>query len=159
MKWKLIFKFAPLNSYAAKLEPICRILLDRAKIQKRWLHVIEYSVLMMRFIKSEAVKQSLLSSAKQLALDEGIELPFVEFSESLPISDKVHANLSLREPLTTRELEVLELIEKGLSNQEIANMLFIALSTVKSYNNSLFGKLEVKRRTEAVAKAKTLGLL
>lgn len=159
MKWKLILKFAPINSYAAKLEPICRILLDRAKAQKRWLHFIEYSVLMMRFTKSEAVKQSLLSSAKQLALDEGIELPFKEFSESIPISSKVHANLSLREPLTERELEVLELIEKGLSNQEIANMLFIALSTVKSYNNSLFGKLEVKRRTEAIAKAKTLGLL
>lgn len=159
MKWKLILKYAPLNSYAAKFEPICRILLDRAKAQNRWLHVIEYSVLMIRFTKSEAVKQSLLSSAKQLALDEGIELPFKEFSESIPISSKVHANLSLREPLTERELEVLELIEKGLSNQEIANMLYIALGTVKSYNNNLFGKLEVKRRTEAIAKAKTLGLL
>lgn len=159
MKWKLIFKFAPLNSYAAKLEPICRILLDRAKTQKRWLHVIEYSLLMMRFTKSEAVKQFLLSSAKQLALDEGINTPFMEFADSPPVSNKVHANQSLREPLTTRELEVLDLIEKGLSNQEIANALFIALSTVKSYNNSLFGKLEVKRRTEAIAKAKLLGLL
>jgi LuxR family maltose regulon positive regulatory protein len=56
-------------------------------------------------------------------------------------------------------LEILELIEKGFSNQEIAGSLFIALSTVKSYNNSLFGKLEVRRRTEAIAKAKTMGLL
>ncbi|MBF4693343.1 LuxR C-terminal-related transcriptional regulator [Fusibacter ferrireducens] len=70
-----------------------------------------------------------------------------------------HWNAQLREPLTLREMEVLELIECGLSNKEIGQRLFIALSTVKGYIQNIYGKLEVKRRTEAVAKAKALNLL
>ncbi len=54
---------------------------------------------------------------------------------------------------------MLKLIAEGYSNQEIGATLFLSLSTVKSYNYSLFSKLEVKRRTEAVAKAKELGIL
>jgi LuxR family maltose regulon positive regulatory protein len=159
MQWKLIFRYAPINHYASKLEPICKSLLERAKSQKRWLHTLEYTLLMMRFTKSEAAKQALHQSAVQLAEKESIKLPFMEYLESQAASPKGQANKMLQEPLTARELEILELIEKGFSNQEIAGSLFIALSTVKSYNNSLFGKLEVKRRTEAIAKAKTLGLL
>jgi ATP/maltotriose-dependent transcriptional regulator MalT len=72
---------------------------------------------------------------------------------------KEHANRLLPESLTVRELEVLALIASGLSNQEICDALFLALSTVKGYNQGIFGKLQVKRRTEAVAKAKALGLV
>lgn len=72
---------------------------------------------------------------------------------------KEHANRSLPEPLTVRELEVMALIASGSSNQEICNTLFLALSTVKGYNQAIYGKLQVKRRTEAVAKAKALGLI
>lgn len=72
---------------------------------------------------------------------------------------KEHANQSLEEPLTVRELEVLALIVAGLSNQEICDTLFLALSTVKSYNQNIFGKLQVNRRTQAVVKAKELGLV
>jgi LuxR family maltose regulon positive regulatory protein len=61
--------------------------------------------------------------------------------------------------LSPRELEVLRLIEQGLSNQEIANRLFLAVSTVKGYTRTLFDKLQVQRRTEAVARAYELGLL
>ena len=57
----------------------------------------------------------------------------------------------LIEPLSPRELEVLQLISQGLSNQEIADRLFLALSTVKGYTRTLFDKLQVQRRTEAVA--------
>lgn len=159
MKWKLIFKYAPINQYASKLEPICKILLERAKSQNRMLHVVEYTLLMMRFTKSEATKQSLYQSATQIAELEGIKLPFLEYVETQTVSTIVNVNQALQAILTVRELEILELIEKGFSNQEIASTLFIALSTVKSYNNSLFGKLEVKRRTEAIVKAKSLGLL
>lgn len=70
-----------------------------------------------------------------------------------------HANQSLAEPLTVRELEVLALIAAGLSNQEICDTLFLALSTVKGYNQTIYGKLQVNRRTEAVAKAKVLGMV
>jgi LuxR family transcriptional regulator, maltose regulon positive regulatory protein len=62
------------------------------------------------------------------------------------------------EPLSTRELEVLRLITQGLSNQEIGERLFLALDTVKGHNRRIFGKLQVQRRTEAVARARELGL-
>jgi LuxR family maltose regulon positive regulatory protein len=63
------------------------------------------------------------------------------------------------EPLSHRELEVLHLIAQGLSNQEIGERLVLALDTVKGHNRSIFGKLQVQRRTEAIARARELGLL
>ncbi len=66
---------------------------------------------------------------------------------------------SLIEPLSQRELEVLQLIAQGLSNREISERLFLALSTVKGHNLNIFGKLQVQRRTEAVARARALGLV
>jgi LuxR family maltose regulon positive regulatory protein len=66
---------------------------------------------------------------------------------------------SLIEPLSRREIEVLQLIAQGLSNQEISERLVLALETVKGYNKNIFGKLQVRRRTEAVARARALGLL
>jgi LuxR family transcriptional regulator, maltose regulon positive regulatory protein len=63
------------------------------------------------------------------------------------------------EPLSQRELEVLRLIAQGLSNGEISERLFLALTTVKGHNQKIFGKLQVQRRTEAVARARELGLL
>ncbi|MFD0620201.1 LuxR C-terminal-related transcriptional regulator [Paenibacillus sp. GCM10027629] len=65
----------------------------------------------------------------------------------------------LVEPLSARELEVLRLIAQGLSNREISERLFIALTTVKGHNRIIFDKLQVKRRTEAVARARELDLL
>jgi LuxR family maltose regulon positive regulatory protein len=65
----------------------------------------------------------------------------------------------LIEPLSQRELEVLQLIAQGLSNREISERLFLALSTVKGHNRIIFGKLQVQRRTEAIARARELGLL
>lgn len=66
---------------------------------------------------------------------------------------------SLDEPLSQRELEVLHLIAQGLSNREISERLFLALSTVKGHNQIIFDKLHVQRRTEAVVRARELGLL
>jgi len=64
----------------------------------------------------------------------------------------------LIEPLSQRELEVLSLMSQGLSNHEIAERLFLALDTVKGHNRKIFAKLQVQRRTEAVARARELGL-
>jgi LuxR family maltose regulon positive regulatory protein len=61
--------------------------------------------------------------------------------------------------LSQRELEVLRLIAQGLSNPEISGRLFLALDTVKGHNQKIFAKLQVQRRTEAVARARELGLL
>ncbi|MFZ2357873.1 MAG: LuxR C-terminal-related transcriptional regulator [Anaerolineae bacterium] len=65
----------------------------------------------------------------------------------------------LIEPLSERELEVLRLIAQGLSNPEIGARLFLALDTVKGHNRHIFDKLQVQRRTEAVGRARELGLL
>jgi LuxR family maltose regulon positive regulatory protein len=85
-------------------------------------------------------------------------------SETQKIADKSYqspapANQSLIEPLSPRELEVLHLIAQGLSNREISRQLFLALSTIKGHNRIIFDKLQVQRRTEAVARARELGLL
>ncbi len=65
----------------------------------------------------------------------------------------------LIEPLSQREIEVLQLISRGLSNREIGESLFLALSTVKGHNRIIFNKLQVQNRTEAVARARELDLL
>jgi two-component system, NarL family, response regulator LiaR len=61
--------------------------------------------------------------------------------------------------ISKREWEVLALISEGLSNQEIAERLFVSLNTIKTHSSNLFEKLEVKRRTQAIEKGKRLGLL
>lgn len=61
--------------------------------------------------------------------------------------------------ISKRELEVLQLMAEGLSNQEIAEKLFVSLNTVKTHTSNLFLKLEVKRRTQAVQRAKELLLI
>ena len=66
---------------------------------------------------------------------------------------------TLIEPLSERELEVLELVAQGLSNREIAERLFITVGTVKTHAHNIYGKMGVNRRTEAVARAQELGLV
>lgn len=65
----------------------------------------------------------------------------------------------LVEPLSERELEVLQLVAQGFSNREIGERLFLALPTVKGHNRNIYSKLNVTRRTEAVARARELGIL
>jgi LuxR family transcriptional regulator, maltose regulon positive regulatory protein len=65
----------------------------------------------------------------------------------------------LIEPLTAREREILQLIAQGLSNRQICDQLFLSLNTVKGHNRIIFSKLQVERRTEAVARARELGLI
>ena len=66
---------------------------------------------------------------------------------------------ALIEPLTDREVEVLLCLAERLSNAEIAQRLFISLPTVKSHTRNIYGKLGVHNRREAVARARTLGIL
>ncbi len=67
--------------------------------------------------------------------------------------------MTSHETLSTRELAVLQLIAQGCSNQEISNQLFISLHTVKTHASHINSKLGVERRTQAVARAKAMGLL
>lgn len=61
--------------------------------------------------------------------------------------------------ISKREQEVLQLMARGCSNKEIADQLFISVNTVKTHLSSLFLKLEAARRTQAIQKAKEVGLL
>ena len=64
-----------------------------------------------------------------------------------------------RTGISKREYEVLELISAGLSNQEIAEKLFVSTSTVKTHVSNVLGKLDASRRTEAIAKAKEMRII
>jgi LuxR family maltose regulon positive regulatory protein len=66
---------------------------------------------------------------------------------------------TLVEALSERELEVLRLLAAGLSNREIAQELYISVNTIKTHAKSIYGKLAVNRRTQAVSRARELGLL
>ena len=61
--------------------------------------------------------------------------------------------------VTKRELEILDLIAKGMSNREIANQLFVSENTIKTHSSRLFDKLSAKRRTQAVQIGKEMGLI
>jgi LuxR family maltose regulon positive regulatory protein len=74
-------------------------------------------------------------------------------------ADAERANLALVEPLSPRELEVLQVLATGATNREIAQELVIALNTVKKHVSNILGKLDVANRREAVHRARALGLL
>jgi len=61
--------------------------------------------------------------------------------------------------LSRRELEVLELMANGFSNQEIADQLFVSIHTVKTHTTNIYEKLQVKRRTQAIVKARELQII
>lgn len=61
--------------------------------------------------------------------------------------------------ISKRELEVLQLMGEGLSNAEIADRLFVSANTIKTHSSKLFEKLDVKRRTQAVEKARRLNII
>ncbi len=76
-----------------------------------------------------------------------------------PLSNQHSAINNLIEPPSERELEVLRLIDEGLSNREIAERLIVGLGTIKTHINNLYRKLDVNTRTQALARARELGLL
>lgn len=86
------------------------------------------------FVKKEVIKEA--------SIDETVTQPAV-----------------LKSNISKRELEVLQLISDGLSNQQIADKLFLSEKTIKKHISNLFAKLEVSRRTEAVKKAKEVLLI
>jgi LuxR family maltose regulon positive regulatory protein len=84
---------------------------------------------------------------------------FPESMEAISQATIENQKSQMIEPLTDRELEVLCLIAEGYSNTEISQRLYLALSTVKGHNLRIFNKLQAQNRTEAVARARELGLL
>ena len=83
----------------------------------------------------------------------------MEAPEQTDSSQRQVPDIGLVEPLSERELEVLQLITEGLTNKEIAAMLYLSSNTVKAHTHNIYGKLSVKNRTQAVGRAKALGIL
>ena len=94
-------------------------------------------------------------------LQLGVPTPVSQsLSEQLPaVSARPAESSAAAEQLSTREMAVLRLIAQGCSNQEISDQLFISLHTVKTHASHINSKLGVERRTQAVARAKELGVL
>jgi len=80
---------------------------------------------------------------------------YIENQEKYEIDQKVIEELGI----SKRELDVLNLMAQGLSNDEIAGKLFISLNTVKTHTSNIFVKLDVKRRTQAAEKAKRMKII
>jgi len=90
---------------------------------------------------------------KQIVLKE-VHVP-VPAGQPFVVNSKKQEELEI----TPRELEILELIAKGMSNREIAEKLFVSENTVKTHSSRVFDKLGAKRRTQAVQLGKEFGLL
>jgi LuxR family maltose regulon positive regulatory protein len=84
--------------------------------------------------------------------------PVAEPEQAAPLETQAPES-DLIEPLSERELEVVQLIAEGLTNPEIASRLFLSLNTVKAHTRNIYGKLSVHNRTQAVARARALGVL
>jgi LuxR family maltose regulon positive regulatory protein len=102
------------------------------------------------------------------ALSRGIAPDYVRrLLAAFPVDEPMRVDLKrteadqseLVEPLSERELEVLQLIAEGLTNQGIATRLFLSLNTVKTHTHNIYGKLNVHRRAQAIARSQELGLL
>ncbi|MCU0509066.1 MAG: LuxR C-terminal-related transcriptional regulator [Anaerolineae bacterium] len=108
------------------------------------------------FLDEGAPMRRLLAAAAARGSRYAARLTTAEPANSRP---SPAAPAALPEPLTERETEILRLIAAGLTNQQIAGRLHLALDTIKGHNRVLFAKLAVDRRTEAVARARELGLI
>jgi len=116
------------------------------------------------FVDSDPTLSVLLEqvSIKGIVSDAPNRIPLTDNAYPIGSFDappKAPTTPLLLEPLSDREEEVLTLVAAGLSNQEIANRLFIALSTVKTHINHIYHKLDVVNRTKAIIRARDLGLV
>ncbi len=109
-------------------------------------------------LRSSIKKQTLIGAHARLAYTDKLLAAFAQIAPT-PRSEVSDQRSTMVAPLSERELETLRLIAQGLSNGEISRRLFLALSTVKGYNQKIFDKLQVTNRTEAVIRARELGLL
>ncbi len=151
---------------------------DQVKKRGQMRRVIEVLALKALALQEEGqldLALRAIGEAIALAEPEGYQRAFVDEGEPMarllyqavaqgifpvyPVSPLRLSHPDLIEPLSEREQDVLQLIAEGLSNREIASQLFISLSTVKGHTSNIFGKLGVNNRTQAVARARSLGLL
>ena len=96
--------------------------------------------------------------AKQL-IKPSVETVVIEKEVVVAGQSAINENELQKLNLSTREYEVLQLLAQGYSNAEIAERLFLSLSTIKTHVSNLFVKMDVKSRTQAIEKAKRLNII
>lgn len=122
------------------------------------LQLAEPGGLIRRFVDEGPDMAQLLATARGQMADSGyLDRLLAMFEPTTSTRSPVSPDWV--EPLSKRETVVLTMIAEGLSNQAISERLFLALSTVKGHNQRIFDKLGVRRRTEAVARAREWGLI
>ncbi len=127
---------------------------------KRALTLAEPEGYFRFFVNEGSVMAELLTALSRAREDDRLNNYIQKLLNAFTKTKPEPANAQpLIDPLSERELEVLRLVADGLSNDEISQKLFLALSTVKGHNLRIFGKLQAKSRTEAVARARELSLL
>jgi NarL family two-component system response regulator LiaR len=119
---------------------------------------------LLKNVRPEELADAVRAAARgEATLDSPVATRVMqEMRASLTSESRAAPQLAVQrmaEPLSPRELEVLELIAEGLTNREIAGRLFITVGTVKRHTNNIYGKLQVHHRAKAIARARELGLL
>jgi LuxR family maltose regulon positive regulatory protein len=182
-QWLILVRVLITQRLPDEAAPLLRYLLQTAESEGRTGRAIEILALQALALQAQARPAQALSALKKalsLGEPEGYVRTFVD--EGVPMAtllrralaqgiapnyvrrllaafDEPVAGSALVEPLTRRELEVLRLIADGLKNREIADHLVISVATVKRHITNIYGKLDVSRRVQAVARAQDLGLL
>jgi DNA-binding NarL/FixJ family response regulator len=115
---------------------------------------------LLKDVPSEQLAEAIRAAARgeafiQPSVTRKVVAEFTRMAER----ERVRREQPLIEPLSARELEVLALLAESLSNQEIADRLYIAPGTVKNHVSNILSKLNARDRTQAVLQAKELGLL
>jgi len=116
---------------------------------------------LLKDVPSKKLVEAIRAAAKgesflQPSVAAKVVAEFARMSGNTAVS---HPQQPLIDPLSNRELEILNLVASGASNREIASSLFIAEGTVKNHVTNILGKLGVRDRTQAALKAKELGLI
>lgn len=154
-------------------------LLDELEQDARHTNRVEtlIKVLILKALASSSSASALkaLEAALELGIPEGYRRVFLDEGEKvlsllegmrgrselvMPLlGSKTEKNKNEQMILTTRELEILGGMAEGMSNKEIGQRLFISAGTVKAHSAAIYRKLDVENRTEAIARAKDLGLI
>ena len=125
-------------------------------LMEKILQVTQPEGIMRIFIDQGMIMYQLLTElSSKIISSDYIVLLLSNFS----FANESISSQPLSEPLSPRELEVLDLLSQGLSNQEICDKLFLAMDTVKGHNRRIFRKLEVTSRTMAIHKARSLHII
>jgi LuxR family transcriptional regulator, maltose regulon positive regulatory protein len=135
-----------------------RLFVDEGEVMR--LLIVDFRLLIEKQKRGQDHKMISYTEKLLAAFSQPTAMPQSTFSNPTPLrSGDYRQQSAILEPLSPRELEILKLIAQGLSNREISERLFLALDTVKGHNRRIFDKLQVQRRTEAIARARELGLL